>query len=121
MAEPAPARAQLTHSITVSLNAAPNPLQTTVNISDTITIVVTPPSPISLWTWDGSGNRNNIFVGETGNAVPCSVGRNGPFSFNTSVVSPGQSVEFQANAQGDVATSVKGTIMIQSQSGDKKK
>ncbi|MFZ0038360.1 MAG: hypothetical protein WAK91_13110 [Candidatus Acidiferrales bacterium] len=110
------------HPILVSLNNNPNPLATTAAITDTITFTVGPPSPVSIWTWDANGNPANIFAGETGNYIPGPIGPISAKSFNTSVVSKGQTVSFQANANPpsehsgasakDVVIGVKGTITI---------
>ena len=113
------------HSITVSVNGTPNPLTTNAGISDTITFVLTG-AACYLWTWD-NGNAANVFANQSGNYLSLATGVNGPYSINTSVVSPGDSVTFQTNANPpsepkgkDVVIGVKGTIQISSVSGNEK-
>jgi hypothetical protein len=125
MAEPKPARTEtgVNHSILVTPNGSPIPLTTPAAIADTISFTVSG-GPVCIWTWNANNVLANIFVGETGNYVPGPIGTTAQLSFNTSVVSPGQSVYFQANpnppteraeenAKG-VMIGVKGTISISS-------
>ncbi len=103
------------HPILVSLNNNPNPLATTAAITDTIGFTVGPPSPVSIWTWDANGNLANVFVGETGNCIPGPIGPISAKSFNTSVVSKGQTISFQANpnppTEKDSEASAKGVVI----------
>ena len=109
------------HPILVSINGNPNPLATTAAITDTISFTVTG-SPVSIWAWNSGNSLANVFAGETGNYVPGPVGSTPQLSFNTSVVSKGQTISFQANANPpsehsegkakEVVIGVKGTITI---------
>jgi hypothetical protein len=119
----------INHTITVSVNGTPNPLTTNADIDDTITFVVSPGPGCYLWTWDNS-ELANVFENQSNNNEPLAYPKpNGPYSFNPSVVSPGDTVTFQTNAnppsaseeaRGGPEIGVKGTIQISSTMGDHK-
>lgn len=125
MAEPKPARSEtaVNHPILLTPNGSPNPLATTAAIGDTISFTVSG-GPLSIWTWNANDVLANVFAGETGNYVPGPIGTTARLSFNTNVVSAGQTISFQANpnppserAEADakgVMIGVKGTISISS-------
>jgi len=125
MAEAAPAKSATAtpHGITVSSSANPIPLTTGAAITDVIVFTVLS-KPVYIWTWNAAGNPANIFSGETGDYLYLPVGPSSQYGFNTSVVSPGQAITFQANADApslprtaDVKgplTGVRGTINITS-------
>jgi len=125
MAEPAPAKrvGTTSHTIIVSLNGTPNPENTDAALSDEIYFNVNPGPAVDLWTYDNDGDLNNIFASQTNNYEALKVGLNGPYTFNTNVVSVNDSLSFEANSNppdekragsGTKAVSPKGTIKITS-------
>ncbi|MGA8071907.1 MAG: hypothetical protein WB995_00445 [Candidatus Acidiferrales bacterium] len=130
MAEAAPAKkgALAPSQINLALTGAPVPLTSSVPINGSVEFINLPPSPVTIWTWDASGALANIFTGEQNHCVPCQLGGNGPFSFDTSKVAVGDTLNFQANSKApvphggaiekDALTGVKGTIKVTSMAGD---
>jgi|SRR5580658_4632790 hypothetical protein len=129
MAQPARARkADAPSQISLALTGAPVPLSSTVVLSGSVEFVNLPPSPIVIWTWD-NGVLANVFVGETNDCVPCTLGTNGPFTFSSNV-KVGDTITIQANsgppsqraAAGTkrVQSGVKGTIKVGSNESAKK-
>ena len=124
MAEAAPAKhAAAISTINLAITGAPVPLNTNSALSGEILFINLQPTPVNIWTWNNSGVLANIFAGQTSNNIPCHLGNNGPFTFNSSV-KLNDTLTFQANsnppeghepAHGEPALSGgKGTIKITS-------
>jgi hypothetical protein len=98
MAEPAPAKKETANPpINLAITGAPVPLNSTSALSGQVYFDNLPPTAVNIWTWDNAGALANVFTGQTNNNLPCKLGSNGPFTFNSSV-SLNDTITFQANS-----------------------